>query len=65
MRGVRHAIRDDGGQAMAEYGIALAMAAGLRWAQRLPQIIADDPWRAAAVAAAFVIVTAWVTRPAR
>ena len=65
MRGVRRVVQDDGGQAMAEYGIALAMAAGIRWVQRLPQLFADDPWRVAAVVAAFVIVTAWVSRPAR
>jgi hypothetical protein len=65
MTGVRRAVRDDAGQAMAEYGIALAMAAGLRWLVRLPQLVADDPWRAAGIAAAFVLVVAFMTRPAR
>jgi hypothetical protein len=65
MRGVRRAVRDDAGQAMAEYGIALAMAAAVRWVERVPQLVADDPWRAAAVAVAFVVVTAWFSRPAR
>jgi hypothetical protein len=65
MQGVRRLVHSDAGQAMAEYGIALAMAAGIRWVQRLPQLFADDPWRVTAVVVGFVIVTAWVSRPAR
>jgi hypothetical protein len=65
MRGVRRAIRDDAGQAMAEYGIALAMAAGLRFLQRLPEIAANDPWTVGAAAAAFVAVVLFMSRPAR
>jgi hypothetical protein len=65
MTGVRRAVREDAGQAMAEYGIALAMASGLRWLMRVPQLVADDPWRAAAIAGAFVLVVAFMTRPAR
>jgi ElaB/YqjD/DUF883 family membrane-anchored ribosome-binding protein len=65
MRGVRSAVRADAGQAMAEYGIALAMASALQWAQRLPEFVANDPWTAAGIAAAVVAVVAIMTRPAR
>ena len=65
MRGVRRVMRDDAGQAMAEYGIALAMAAGIRWAQRIPELIANDPWTAAGIAAGFVAVVVFFSRPAR
>ncbi len=65
MTAARRAVRDEAGQAMAEYGIALAMAAALRWVERLPQIVTDDPWRAAAVVGGVVLVLAWATRPAR
>jgi hypothetical protein len=65
MTAARRAIHDDAGGAMAEYGIALAAATGVAWLQRLPQVVADDPWRASAVAAAFVALVVFMSRPAR
>jgi len=62
VRTLRRLARDDGGQALAEYGIILALMGGAGWLQNAAQRIAADPKEIVIGAAALVLVLAWMTR---
>ena len=55
----------DGGQALGEYGLVLALAAGLRWLEGVGRTIVDDPLRGVGAAVAIVAVIMFASRPAR
>jgi len=68
MRGVapslRRLERDDSGQALAEYGIALALGAALGWFENLAHVIGDQPPAVLLGGGLILVVLGWVvTRP--